>query len=104
MSSSGSNKEQLLDLITKQNEQFLAQKDLIEKQLVFARNIQIKALNISIDKLTTETEKKKNVNNSTKPSGVVHDAAKVNVLNDTREMFGINAFNKSMDEKYNNKK
>ena len=97
-------------IIVEQNEQILSQKKLIEQQLDFANNIQKEALQLSIDKLTAETENvknKKNVNNSTKPSGVVHDPAKVNkpdVLNDTREMFGINAFNKSMDEKYNNKK
>ena len=45
-------------IISKQNEQFLAQKKLIEKQLDFAI-IQEKALQASIDKLTNET----NVNN-----------------------------------------
>ena len=112
MLSSGSNKEQLLDLITKQNEQFLAQKDLIEKQLDFANNIQKEALQLSIYKLTAETENvknKKNVNvSAVKVNASVNKAApaKVNkpdVLNDTRGMLGINAFNKNM-EKFNKKK
>jgi hypothetical protein len=99
------------EIISKQNEQFLAQKELIEQQLEFAI-IQEKALQASINKLTNET----NVNNKKavvgKPVGnpavVVKPApAKVNkpdALNDAREIFGINAFNKNMDEKYNKKK
>jgi hypothetical protein len=103
MSSDEAKIDEAKAIIVKQNEQFLAQKELIEKQLEFADNIQKKALQVSIDKLTAETNNVKN-----KKADVVKPAAaaKVNkpdVLNDTREMFGINAFNKSM-EKYNKKK
>jgi hypothetical protein len=104
--------DNLKNVIIKQNEQILSQKKLIEQQLDFANNIQKEALQLSIYKLTAETENvknKKNVNvSAVKVNASVKKAApaKVNkpdVLNDTREMFGINAFNKSMDEKYNKK-
>jgi hypothetical protein len=98
--SSEEEKSKAKAIIVEQNKQFLAQKELIEKQLEFADNIQKESLQTSIDKLNNET---KNVKN--KKADVVKPAAaaKVNVLNETREMFGINAFNKSM-EKYNKKK
>ena len=89
-------------IIVEQNKQFLAQKELIEKQLEFSDNIQKESLQTSIDKLNNETKNVKNKKaDVVKPAAAA--AAKVNVLNETREMFGINAFNKSM-EKYNKKK
>ena len=100
--SSEEEKSKAKAIIVEQNKQFLAQKELIEKQLEFVDNIQKESLQTSIDKLNNET---KNVKN--KKADVVKPAAaataKVNVLNDTREMLGINAFNKNM-EKFNKKK
>ena len=99
--SSEEEKSKAKAIIVEQNKQFLAQKELIEKQLEFSDNIQKESLQTSIDKLNNETKNVKNKKaDVVKPAAA---AAKVNVLNDTREMFGINAFNKSM-EKYNKKK
>ena len=100
--SSEEEKSKAKAIIVEQNKQFLAQKELIEKQLEFVDNIQKESLQTSIDKLNNETKNVKNKKaDVVKPAAAA--AAKVNVLNETREMFGINAFNKSM-EKYNKKK
>ena len=102
--SSEEEKSKAKAIIVEQNKQFLAQKELIEKQLEFVDNIQKESLQTSIDKLNNETKNVKNKKaDVVKPAAAAAAAAKVNVLNDTREMFGINAFNKSM-EKYNKKK
>ena len=74
-----SEEDNLKNVIIKQNEQFFAQKNLIEQQLDFANNIQKKALETSIGILNDKTKNvknKKNANNSAKPSGVVPDDVK----------------------------